>query len=105
MGTDGIFDCLSTVEITDAVREEEETAGRRLGPKELAKFLLVKCLKKCGMKDDMTIMVIEIGIAGGGRALVPLRFTIYNINVFVQNYNKLFIFFYIFSSRSGNMRA
>eukprot|EP00518_Triparma_eleuthera_P016157 CAMPEP_0197553980 /NCGR_PEP_ID=MMETSP1320-20131121/10308_1 /TAXON_ID=91990 /ORGANISM="Bolidomonas sp., Strain RCC2347" /LENGTH=377 /DNA_ID=CAMNT_0043114821 /DNA_START=548 /DNA_END=1680 /DNA_ORIENTATION=+ len=60
MGTDGIFDCLETDQITEVVAEEERERGERLNAKELAKVILVKCLEACGLRDDMTVLVVEL---------------------------------------------
>ncbi|GMH93580.1 hypothetical protein TL16_g12669 [Triparma laevis f. inornata] len=60
LGTDGIFDTMETREITEAVKAEEEERGGRLSAKDLAKVVLVKCLEKSGISDDMSVLVIDI---------------------------------------------
>lgn len=67
LGTDGIFDSMETGEITKLIREEEEKGGGRLDSKTLAKAVLAGCLIKCGCKDDMTVMVVDVELKEGER--------------------------------------
>ncbi|GMI07097.1 hypothetical protein TrVE_jg4728 [Triparma verrucosa] len=60
LGTDGIFDTMETREITEVIRAEEEEKGERLNAKDLAKTVLVKCLEKSGISDDMSVLVVDI---------------------------------------------
>ena len=67
LGTDGIFDSMETGDITKLIREEEEKGGGRLDSKTLAKAVLAGCLIKCGCKDDMTVMVVDVELKEGER--------------------------------------
>ena len=60
LGTDGIYDATETHEINETVRAQDAAAS--LSPKEMAKLIMKTGLTKCGVKDDMSVLCLDITV-------------------------------------------